>query len=340
LIKKFAVTLAAALVIASTGCGNDSKPPIVSYVARANSDQVPHLFKLNESAQTSTAVNIAIPDDAEFVSANSDATAVTYCREGENTFEIFVMGTDGVEKQLTTDADACESVFSPDGKTIAYISVASGDFQTFTMNVDGSNQQVLYAPAEGTLEQFFPEFSPDSKSVVFYVESTAPAAGVQRRLPSGRVSRWLSQPKSRSAASTHRSAVPGIVTPSSGWYTMALTDTIPTLVYPTVNIAGPTVYSGDGTKLLVTDFDGNAANIFSVNLDGTAVTQITTSTDEADFGAVSYKNLILFNRTNSTGDTLSVDIYVMDQTGSNQVLVHSTADTWETLLDSFWFPEN
>ena len=168
--KKLAITLAIALMIVTIGCG-DSKSPLLTYVARSNSDNAPHLFTLNEAKQQSTAVSISIPTDAYYIAANSDASAVTYCRDADSGYDIFLMGKDGVEKQLTTGADACESVFSPDGKTIAFVSYQSGDLQIYTMNVDGSNQKVLFAPVAGTAEQSYPEFSPDGKSLVFYIET-------------------------------------------------------------------------------------------------------------------------------------------------------------------------
>ena len=115
---------------------------------------------------------------------------------------------------------------------------------------------------------------------------------------------------------------------------MGLNDTAPTLVYAPNSWWGPAVFSHDGSKLLLTMWDGNRDNISSVNLDGSNLTALTTSTDTDNFSPVPYKNLIVFNRYNS--DTSSWDIYAMNQDGTNQAPVHSTANTWETLLDSYW----
>jgi Tol biopolymer transport system component len=115
---------------------------------------------------------------------------------------------------------------------------------------------------------------------------------------------------------------------------MALTGTTPTLAYATTNWWGPAVYSGDGKKLLTTHYDGTQWNVFSVNLDGTALTPLTTITDTFSISAVPNKNLILFSRYNSTNS--SYDIYAMDQAGANQTLVSSTASTTEYLIDSYW----
>ena len=74
-MKKLAVTLAAAMImimiIALTGCGTDSKAPLLTYVARASSDSnAPHLFILNATTQQSTAVAIPIPASAFHVASN------------------------------------------------------------------------------------------------------------------------------------------------------------------------------------------------------------------------------------------------------------------------------
>ena len=332
-MKNLAIALAAALLIATIGCG-DSKSPMLTYVARSSSDDVPHLFTLNEATQQSTAVSIPIPDTAYYVAANSAANAVTYCRDADSGWDIFLMGTDGVEKQLTTGADACESVFSPDGKAIAFISGQSGDLQTYTMNVDGTNQAALFAPAAGTAEQFYPEFSPDGKSLVIYIESAGCNCSNAAHRKAVRIPSWATQRHGTTRAQVHPATAPPAGVSSSGWYVMALTDTAPTLAYATTSWWGPAVFSGDGSKLLLTMWDGNDDNVFSVNMDGSGLTPLTTSTDTDNFSPVPYKNLIVFNRYN--GDTSSWDIYVMNQDGSNQTLVHTTANTWETLLDSYW----
>lgn len=115
---------------------------------------------------------------------------------------------------------------------------------------------------------------------------------------------------------------------------MALTDTTPTLVYAANEAWGPAVFSANGKSLLLTIFDGTEWNISSINVDGTGLTALTTSTDEPDFSPVPFENRILFNRYDN--DTGSFDIYVMDQSGANQTLVSSTASTYETLLDAYY----
>src|SRR5258708_3393544 len=334
-MKKFIITLAALAVIASTGCGTESKSPLVTYVARASSDSnAPHLFILNPTTQTSTAVTIPIPANAIHVASNSDATKVVYTRYNTTGWDIFLMGKDGVEKQLTTGLDAWAPTFSPNGKTIAFYSYLSGSSSIVTMNLDGTNQTALYGTTSG-LYAYYPQFSPDGKSVSFFLYVSGCNCAPQHRQSAAEVASRLHAQNSHPAAPVHASVGAQAATPSTtGWYTMALTDTAPTLAYATNNLWGPAVYSTDGKKLLMTHYDGTEWNVFSVNLDGTGLTPLTTETSTYSLSPVANKGLILFSRYNSANS--SYDIYAMDQTCANQTLVSSTANTTEYLIDSYW----
>jgi Tol biopolymer transport system component len=336
-MKKLAVTLAVAMmmVIALTGCGTDSTSPLLTYVARASSDSnAPHLFILNPTTQQSTAVAIPIPASALHVASNSDATKVVYTRNDSTGWDIFLMGKDGIEKQLTTALDAWAPAFSPDGKTIAFYSYLSNSSAIVTMNLDGSNQTALYGTASGVYS-YYPQFSPDGKSVSFFLYVSSCNCASQHPQGTAEKASRLHAQNSHPAAPAHASVGAQVANPSTGWYTMALTGTAPTLAYATTNLWGPAVYSADGKKLLMTILSSNNYyNISSINLDGTGLTPLTTDSTTESVSAVANKNLILFSRYNSTNS--SYDIYVMDQTGANQTLVNSTASTTEFLIDSYW----
>jgi len=328
LIKKLAMTLAAAALLIATGCG-DSKTPLLTYVARANSDSIPHLYTLNEATGQSTAVPIPIPNDAFFVSSNSDANKVVYTRDGENGWDIFLMGTDGVEKQLTTGADAWAPVFSPDGKTIAFVSYQSGDDQVYTMGADGSNATPVFTAAGE--EEEFPVFSQDGKSLVFWAWNNDCCANNARQHGIGHGINRAQHPAKQTA---HHAVAHVSGFADDGLYKIGISGSTPTLVYATDEWWGPTAFTADGSGVLFTQYDGTEYNVFTVKLDGSALTPLTTSTEEENFSPVAHKNKILFNRYNS--ETSSSDIYSMDQNGANQTLVHSTADTSEILLDGYW----
>ena len=339
-MKKLLVVLTLAMAVVWSGCGSSSAPAPVAYVARASSNSwAPQLFIFDPTKKTSTAVTIPIPASAEYVSSNSDATKVVYTFDGDNGWDIFSMGTDGQATELTTGADAWEPTFSPDGKTVAYMVYNGSYYQLFTMSADGSGQAAFYADASNLTSYYSPMFSPDGKSLVFYVYySGGPAAaGMPMVGPHDTHVSSRLQSQASHAQSSHvapRAQAAGAPT-QNGWYTMALTDSNPTLVYATTNNWGPATFSSDGSKLLLTIYDGTQWNISSVKLDGTGLTPLTTSTDAQNFGPISAKSIILFNRYNSANS--SADIYVMDQTGANQKVVStSAANTWESLIDTFW----
>jgi Tol biopolymer transport system component len=343
-MKKLGLILAAAMFVGLTGCGNDSHAPstLLTYVSRGSSDSyAPHLFTLNPTTKVSTAVAIPINSEAEYVSANSQATAVTYCYDGPNGVDIFSMGTDGTENELTSGADACESVFSPDGKTIAYVSYPEeGTYGIYTMNADGSNQQGLFLPTEDGA--WFPQFSPDGKSVVFYLAAECGCdrdpqfRGPRQSLKGAPRSSWMqAHMNSHPQKSRVHGAVKSQVDPTtSGWYTMALTDSAPTLVYATENWWGPAVFTTDGKSILFTMYDGEANNIATVSLNGSGYTPLTTGTSADSFAPVSYDGFIFFNVTDDANS--SWDIYVMSPSGTSQTLVSSTANTYENLIDAYW----
>ncbi len=334
-MKKLAAFLAAAITIVLTGCGTDATPSQLAYIARSSSDSwAPHPFVLNPVTQKSTAVAIPIPTTAEYISFNSTATAVVYGRSDDAGVDIYLMGTDGKEKQLTTDGNSENPVFSPDGKTVAYTSQWEGFEEIATVNADGTNQKVLY-PSGSSYYQYYPQFSPDGKSLVFFIELNGGDSASQHGLAARQAAHQSHVPNAIHRSVTRQVSEPQVSGPAqNGWYTMALTDTAPTLVYSPNDWWGPATFTSDGKKLLFSDYDGTEWNVSTVNLDGTGVTELTTSTTTPDIAPVGYQGTILYNQINNTNS--SWDIYVMDSTGGNQTLVHSTASTDENLVDTYW----
>jgi Tol biopolymer transport system component len=327
--KLIGTMITVAIVIALAGCGSDSKPAgLLTYVSRASGgDGTPQLFTLNPTTKVSKAVAIPIPAYAEYVSPNSTATAVTYSYNGPNGYDVFTMGTDGKEVELTTGADAWGANFSPDGKTIAYVSGINDEI--YTMNVDGSNPQAFYAAGVDSIYESEPAFSSDGKSLVFYVNTDDCCS-----VPVGKKIRasWTSKAQAVVRNTVHPQD--GVPT-QNGWYTMATTGTTPTLVYATDDSWGPAVYSADGTKLLLSVIYGGQWNIISVNLDGSNITALTTGTATYTISPVPYQNLIFYNVLNANNDE-EFDIYSMSQTGANQTLISGVANTFESLNDAYY----
>jgi Tol biopolymer transport system component len=74
--------------------------------------------------------------------------------------------TTGESRALTTGGGACRARFSPDGKTLVYVSSeADGKGDVWLMNADGSGQERLTELPE--TYDYFPAWSPDGKYAVF-----------------------------------------------------------------------------------------------------------------------------------------------------------------------------
>src|SRR5512147_1286755 len=109
--QKFAVALTCAMALGWAACGTGNNLGKISYLT-IDSNNKTTVNTISGDGKTKTAVPINVPDSAYFVQPNPDATEVAYCRSEDNTgaLEIYLMGADNKEKQLThreTDGQNC-----------------------------------------------------------------------------------------------------------------------------------------------------------------------------------------------------------------------------------------
>src|SRR6266403_1647802 len=189
-------------------------------------------------------------------------------------------GTDSTSPLLTYVARASSDSYAPhlfilnattQQSTAVAIPIPASAFHVAS-NSDAT--KVVYTRNDSTASgvySYYPQFSPDGKSVSFFLYVSGCNCAPQHRQGATEEASRLHAQNSYPAAAVRASVGAQVATPTTGWYTMALTATTPTLAYATTNLRGPAVYSGDGKKLLMTYYDGSHYNISSINLDGTGL---------------------------------------------------------------------
>lgn len=139
-------------------------------------------WSYTEGEPPSTVLNWLLPDGStgEFAkniapytsfSPNGDKVAMTVY-SGKNNMDIVTVATEGGKgEQLTNDPGKdYEPGWSPDGKTIAFVSERDGTPYIYLMDADGNNQRRLMKGDQPELE---PAWSPDGTKIAFVLsEST------------------------------------------------------------------------------------------------------------------------------------------------------------------------
>jgi Tol biopolymer transport system component len=119
------------------------------------------------------------PDSSKivFVRENVDSQGIT-------NYSIFRMNADGSNViQLTTDVNDSSPSFSPDGNRILFQIFDNASFLSkfITINPDGSNLNVIYAPSSNFPVIHQPSFSPDGSQVIYYEQHQINPTGYRIR---------------------------------------------------------------------------------------------------------------------------------------------------------------
>lgn len=129
------------------------------------------LYVMNADGSNQSRLTFNPSSDAGLVSFSPDGRQFVFARSPSNersanyNYDIFIMNADGGgEKQLTRDTkfDA-EPRWSPDGKTIQFISDRDGDFEIYTINSDGTGEANL---SQNSSADYFIAWTPDGKQLI------------------------------------------------------------------------------------------------------------------------------------------------------------------------------
>ena len=94
--------------------------------------------------------------------------AFTSSRNGEIAFNIFVMGTDGINvRQLTRLKYAVSPQWSPDGKQIAFVAALVNNGEVYVMDANGTKQWQVSHPNPDAGMFLYDAWSPDGKQIVY-----------------------------------------------------------------------------------------------------------------------------------------------------------------------------
>jgi TolB protein len=104
------------------------------------------MFLVGPNGGGETKISSERGDTAPAPSPDGSKIAFMSSSRGATNWEIWVMDTNGSNPRRLTDNGNNDGLptWSPDGKSIAYVSDAGGVWAIWVMNADGSNQRKLF----------------------------------------------------------------------------------------------------------------------------------------------------------------------------------------------------
>jgi Tol biopolymer transport system component len=252
---------------------------------------------------------------------------------GTNNFQINIMKNDGTGVKAVGTADTFESVrLSPDGKKVVFSYYNStAPLQIGTMNVDGTGRTALTTSGVSA----YPQFTPDGTKIVYEgwtsgdnyddiflmnADGTNPTNLTHQNgtsyymptvSPDGKtiaVGTWNGGNNGVATMNIDGSGIKPILSGSYWWPS----------------------FSSDGKKIFVTAYT-NGENISVINVDGTNVTNLTTSGHDWCPIVVDSKVLFQSLRDSTTHSWTDMEIYNMnpDGTGITRLTNNSVYDGFE-----------
>jgi TolB protein len=113
-------------------------------------------------------VNAANPAEAAFPGTNGKiAFATVTVNSTGNNYDISRMGANGTNQQPLTSSSGNDTdpTYSPNGKSIAFLSNRDGTTDVWLMDATGGSQRRLFA--NQMKDEYAPSWSPDGKKIAF-----------------------------------------------------------------------------------------------------------------------------------------------------------------------------
>jgi tol-pal system beta propeller repeat protein TolB len=242
--------------------------------------------------------------------------------------QICLMNADGSgQKQITKlRATTYYGSLSPDRQTIYFSSRDSGNFEIYSIQVNGKKLKQL---TEGMGSLYAPELSPDGKLVLFTNNSSGKKRGLWVMDPNGenlhRLTNqddidptWSPDGSMISFASSREGARQLFVMNADGSDVRKVTDL--------ENMGGRSTWSPDGKRLAFYAGPANDHNIYVININGTGLTQITHGGDNLGPSWSPDGNWIAFTSFRDGNN----EIYVIHPDGTGQMrLTENPYSDWQ-----------
>lgn len=330
-------------------------PPAV-YTLRVLCDGVAAasgLDSLRTGASAGDTVNLGLID-----SASRRFEKIVFAFGSDTSRDIWMANPDGSGAAILLARPASDEWMpriSPDGRTIAFASNASGKGEVWLMNADGSNPRRITDNSDNTGFHSGLSWFPDGKSLAY-------AAGVTSM--DTRIYRVDTNGANRTIIIDHAGQhdYQSSVDPVLGRYVAYIYDPVSwspntdTRIFDLVNGTDTTIIPGsyglprgdfawthDATKILLRIEEGPTnvwlpANLYIINRDGSALTRLTTlsSNSEGFYGprwSPDGTEIVAGFRNTSSG---RYSLYVMDAGGGNQKEIFYSAAGKATEPDWGW----
>ena len=240
------------------------------------------------NADGTNATNLTDTTNSKFddwnPSFNRSGSKIVFMSDRTGNDGVYVMNADGTNQVRLTKSSSlaiAQPRFSPDGTKIVFfaipINVANATWEIYLMNADGSGQVKLTTSTPGTGGVTGATFTPDGKKILFEGPFNS-QFGVQlcemNLDGSGLTVITTINAGSYSSPSISPDGSKIVLSANGAILLMNADGTGQKVIYNT-GFSGSPVFNLDGTKIAFGTGDGNTEQVFTMNLDGTGLVQIT-----------------------------------------------------------------
>lgn len=265
-----------ALVLFSAARAEASLPSSAKITFESDRTGNEEIFVMN--ADGTNPVNVSNNPAADNnPSWSPDGKRIAFNSQRDGDTEIYVMNADGsnpIRLTFTPGTDG-DPTWAPDGSKIAFQSQRDGAFEIYSMNADGSNQTRLTFGASGV----HPHWSPDGKKILFdSIQGGTQrgfllelATGIINVLGDGEGQVATFSPDGTRIVLQHRFG-------SNNQVALLNPDGTNLVQLTFVGFNSSPSFTADGKKIIFTSTRDGDLEVFTMNANGSAQTQLTNNT--------------------------------------------------------------